>query len=70
MMRVFAILSLAIAACEASEPQPPPLDLPAGCNPLMGGVDCFLPYPSDVSWCPIPVFRQEKSNTPAQVDDR
>ncbi len=51
-MRVFAILSLAIAACEASEPQPPPLDLPAGCNPLMGGVDCFLPYPSDVYLVP------------------
>ncbi len=24
-----------------------PLSLPEGCNPLLGGGDCFLPYPSD-----------------------
>ncbi len=25
----------------------PPLGLPAGCQPLLAGADCFLPYPSD-----------------------
>ncbi len=25
----------------------PPLSLAEGCNPLLGGGDCFLPYPSD-----------------------
>jgi hypothetical protein len=43
---------LALGAVSAGCPPPaeplPPLDLPEGCNPLLGGVDCFLPYPSDV----------------------
>ena len=25
-----------------------PMALEEGCNPLLGGSDCFLPYPSDV----------------------
>ncbi len=33
----------ALAACQAK----PPLSLPAGCQPLFGGSDCFVPYPSD-----------------------
>jgi hypothetical protein len=35
------------SACPTTE-APAPLDLPEGCNPLLGGVDCVLPYPSDV----------------------
>ena len=31
-----------------SGPSVEPLDLPEGCNPLLAGVDCLLPYPSNV----------------------
>jgi hypothetical protein len=44
-------LSLVVLlALACTEPTPPtePLDLPEGCNPLLAGTDCFLPYPSDV----------------------
>src|SRR5205807_1013405 len=37
-------LALAAAGCGK---QLPPLQLPDGCNPLYGGSDCFMPYPSD-----------------------
>lgn len=50
-------LSAALAACgacgggdgggAASVTALPPLALAEGCNPLLGGGDCFLPYPSD-----------------------
>ena len=33
-----------VTACES---ELPPLDLPAGCNPLLAGTDCMLPFPSD-----------------------
>ncbi len=39
------IMIAALAGC-ASNPEP--MDIPDGCNPLLGGSDCFLPYPSDV----------------------
>ena len=45
------LVSLAVlssSACPADKAPPAPLDLPDGCNPLLGGVDCVLPYPSDV----------------------
>ncbi len=43
-----AVLALA-AACggDGSRSALVPLALPEGCNPLLGGGDCFLPYPSD-----------------------
>ncbi|MCC7070105.1 MAG: hypothetical protein IT383_02215 [Deltaproteobacteria bacterium] len=34
---------VALASCS-----PPPLDIPDGCSPLGVGVDCGVPYPSDV----------------------
>ncbi|MHB1844308.1 MAG: hypothetical protein ACYCWW_05675 [Deltaproteobacteria bacterium] len=41
-------LSLLCLACSKPAPKPlPPLALPAGCQPLLAGADCFLPYPSD-----------------------
>jgi hypothetical protein len=41
--------ALALAALAlACGPKPlPPLSLPDGCQPLLGGADCFMPYPSD-----------------------
>jgi hypothetical protein len=39
---------LALSSACPSSTAPAPLDLPDGCNPLLGGVDCVLPYPSDV----------------------
>lgn len=42
---LFAALgALALAGCG---PASPPLALPEGCQPLLGGADCLLPYPSD-----------------------
>lgn len=35
--------ALSMAGCEAK----PPLDLEPGCNPILHGVECGLPYPSD-----------------------
>lgn len=32
---------------QKAEPTLPPQGLEEGCNPLLGGADCFLPYPSD-----------------------
>ncbi|MBL8917858.1 MAG: hypothetical protein JNJ54_03285 [Myxococcaceae bacterium] len=45
-MRVAALLVLSsvVAGCS---PRPPPLSLPGGCQPLLAGLDCLLPYPSD-----------------------
>lgn len=46
-----AVLSLVVSvvsACPPAKTAPEPLDLPEGCNPLLGGHDCVLPYPSDV----------------------
>lgn len=43
-----ALLALLLVACTAAEdPVAAPLDLPPGCNPLLAGRDCLLPYPSD-----------------------
>ena len=47
-MRILILCGVFWIGCEATDPAPEPLELPAGCNPLMGGIDCFLPYPSDV----------------------
>jgi hypothetical protein len=40
------MMASSLMACSPSSP--PPLALPAGCNPLLAGGDCFLPYPSEV----------------------
>lgn len=37
-----AITGGLIAGCG---PSAPPLDLPSGCQPLLGGAECLLPYP-------------------------
>ncbi len=47
-MRYLLLSGLVLIGCEDPGPDPVPLALPTGCNPLMGGTDCFLPYPSDV----------------------
>lgn len=47
MSRLVSVaLALGVSSCTPSAP--PPLSLPDGCNPLLGGHDCFVPYPSDV----------------------
>jgi hypothetical protein len=38
---------VAVALGCACGPAAPPLALPEGCQPLLGGADCLLPYPSD-----------------------
>jgi len=38
---------LAGAACGSSEPEIEPLVLPEGCQPLLAGLECGLPFPSD-----------------------
>ena len=43
------IVTLALSACTSSSTPPlEPLDLPDGCNPLLAGIDCMLPFPSNV----------------------
>ena len=44
-MRCLSVVALlcAVASCA-----PPPLDIPDGCSPLGAGLDCGIPYPSDV----------------------
>lgn len=44
-MRHLIVAALSFAACHSSPP--PPLNLPESCQPLLGGADCLLPYPSD-----------------------
>ncbi len=49
-----ALLSLAALATACTSDavvaqKPPPLSIPQGCDPLLGGAPCFLPYPSDFS---------------------
>ena len=44
---IAVVASWLSSSCPSTAPLPP-LDLPEGCNPLLAGVDCFLPYPSDV----------------------
>ncbi len=41
------VTSVLIASCSAPVPAPAPLALAEGCQPLLGGADCMLPYPSD-----------------------
>lgn len=41
---VVALASLVAAACT---PAAPPLEIAEGCQPLLGGADCLLPFPSD-----------------------
>ncbi|MEO6953290.1 MAG: hypothetical protein ABI321_15935 [Polyangia bacterium] len=44
MKRAFVVGVLVIAGVGCTHK---PLDLPSGCQPLLAGYDCFLPYPSD-----------------------
>jgi hypothetical protein len=48
-------LALVWAGCG---PASPPLELPEGCQPLLGGLDCLLPYPSDY-------FRRDDATMPS-----
>ena len=44
------LAALALVGCGKKEPAPPvftSLGLAEGCQPLLGGADCLLPYPSD-----------------------
>lgn len=41
-------LLLCLAAPGCADEEAPPLEVPAGCNPLAAEHDCLLPYPSDV----------------------
>lgn len=42
------IVALSCAAAVMASCAPPPLDIPEGCSPLGAGVDCGVPFPSDV----------------------
>lgn len=42
MAKVHLFVVLLVAGCGE-----PPLEIPEGCQPLYGGGECFLPYPSD-----------------------
>lgn len=58
LVRVLALCSLvapSIASCSSSDDDASadvapvtPLSIPEGCNPLLDGKECLLPYPSDV----------------------
>lgn len=52
-----ALAPALLALCTACGPAKPPLALPEGCQPLLGGADCLLPYPSDF-------FRSEDAAQP------
>lgn len=42
------LLSSAFAGCPGEDPDAlDPLEIPEGCQPLLAGKDCMLPYPSD-----------------------
>lgn len=41
------VLCVALASCQPPKPSFGSLDLPEGCQPLISGHDCFMPYPSD-----------------------
>ncbi|MBK8939323.1 MAG: hypothetical protein IPM79_17295 [Polyangiaceae bacterium] len=51
LRKLVALVSLAVSACGDDETQPPPepepLEIPEGCNPIAADADCMLPYPSD-----------------------
>jgi len=48
MRWVWALLSVSIlASCTEAQPEPDPVVVPVGCQPLLGDAECFLPYPSD-----------------------
>ncbi len=49
-MKKLSVFAAALCAACSSKPPPanlPPLNLASGCQPLLAGYDCFLPYPSD-----------------------
>ncbi len=48
------LILISTSSCTPAEP----LNLADGCNPLLAGLDCMLPYPSDF-------FRVEDSTTPS-----
>ena len=57
--RALAALSLlSLLGCPAQKAPLPPLDLPEGCQPLLGGHDCTGPFPSDF-------FRTEDASLPS-----
>jgi hypothetical protein len=41
------LVSIVLGVMLGCSPRPPPLAVPEGCQPLLGGGECFLPYPSD-----------------------
>src|SRR5579863_7357718 len=49
MKKPLVLVAILWSACGSQPPQPqlPPLNLASGCQPLLAGYDCFLPYPSD-----------------------
>ncbi len=47
MRLVGSLVAVSLVCFSCSAPTPPPLNLAAGCQPLLGGADCMLPYPSD-----------------------
>ncbi len=47
MARRLAALCLLVSAAGCPPAALPPLELPEGCQPLLSGADCLLPFPSD-----------------------
>ncbi len=46
-MKSRLIVVLMLVSCSPAAPPLPPLALEEGCQPLLAGADCMLPYPSD-----------------------
>jgi len=46
LVGLFAV-AVIFAGCQSTPEDTAPPPVPAGCQPLLGGADCFLPYPSD-----------------------
>ncbi len=56
---VFIVLCMLVSACPSQEVESGlESDYAEGCQPLLGGADCFLPYPSDF-------FLRENPDTPS-----
>lgn len=56
-LRSLFVLAVLWAACGGKDPLPP-LELDEGCQPLLNGADCLLPFPSDQ-------FREKDDSLPS-----
>lgn len=55
MRHLWLSITVVLVACPPAK-ELPPLQLPEGCQPLMAGADCLLPFPSDFFRQPDPTM--------------